>query len=121
MGYASYLENIKERLQRSLGKLQRSKHSTRPSSFAAAQVRAIIKEAQKVLEDFKNLSDLATSPELNLADELKRLRAENELLKKRVSDLERQAQSQEDTKLALERAKNEIRKLEEERNHLIAE
>ena len=81
MGYASYLEDIRDRLADSLAEIHKTIVETKEKPNTARDpadllraVESVYRKVYKLHHDLKELVDLATDPSMDLADEVLRLR-----------------------------------------------
>lgn len=87
MGYPSYLEDIVERFNSNLTSISAATSPQAPGRYGQApqqqrfEVERLVKNCQGLLSE---LMDLATNPDIKLADEVRHVRAENEELKKTI-------------------------------------
>lgn len=85
MGWASYLEDIVDKLNSDLNQVRRD---TSEGLDRSAQVRALIRVCERFLAGINEHLELATDPELDLANELIKLREANASLERRLGILE---------------------------------
>ncbi len=125
MGYASYLEDIRDRLAedldlmtRGLKELEESRYDGSDASLITGQVQRITtihRQCEALLSEIDRLLDLATAPEVDVAFQLTKAREENQKQKVKYQILYRQLA---ETDEKLRKAQEENKKIKKELNRL---
>lgn len=93
MGWASTLEDIVERLTSDLEAIKRNRAENTVAVDDGNKLEALIRTCERFLADVNKHLEVATAPELELADELIRSERENGRLRAQVQELERTKKS----------------------------
>jgi predicted nuclease with TOPRIM domain len=89
MGWASYLEDIIERLSSDLDEIR---NASTPDIERPAKLRALIRVCERFIADINEHLEVATDPQLDLANELIKLKEANRRLGLKANLLEENQQ-----------------------------
>ncbi len=89
MGWVSYLEDKLDRLNSDLDSIRRARKSESPKSTLDSEqhLKALVRVCEKFMADIRKHLDLATDPDVDVADEVLTLRKENAALQMKVGIL----------------------------------
>lgn len=115
MGYASYLEDIIQRLNSDLGKIKAEVNATKvPSGRQKDYLKALARQCERVLQQILNI---VTDPRLDttfgmlkLEEENKKLRKELKIKETRIRELNRELSDMEGTLIDERRMNKRLRK-----------
>lgn len=90
MGFASYLEDIEARIAENLARLssQIPKDSSDSQKQLLTQLKRVRTESRNILKKVQELLDLATDPEVDLAQEIVQSRKNYEAAQEKIKELE---------------------------------
>lgn len=92
MGWVSYLEDKLDRLNSDLEQIKKHRDPRGKRKLATSEdenrLHALIRVCERFVRDINRHLEIATDPELNLADELLQLRNENQVLREKVKVLD---------------------------------
>src|SRR5215218_5819914 len=87
MGWASFLENILQRLNSDLDLIKESRNADRrkPTKETERHLNALIRVCEKFMAEIRTHLDLATDPDVDVAHEIIELRKQNAALTTKVA------------------------------------
>ncbi len=91
MGFASYLENIVERIASDLSNVEavvREDHVESIGPIVLPRLHVLIDECKRLLDEIRACFDLATDPQVDLAHEVMLLRHQNAYLARKAEEVD---------------------------------